>query len=99
MLNGLKSIRRERAELELIRVKALSMYEDARLADLISENIEDINVLTESVTSKDLESIIDRLPESEEEDSQIEKILTSDDDLDIDGILGVSANSDDPFEL
>ena len=99
MLNGLKSIRRERAELELIRVKALSMYEDARLADLISENIEDIDVLTESVTSKDLESIIDRLPESEEEDSQIEKILTSDDDLDIDGILCVSANSDDPFEL
>lgn len=98
MINGLKSIRRERAKLERDRVVTQSMMEDAHLSDLICDIIEDNGVVTESTSSQELEALIDKLPESEEEDAQIEKILASDDDLDIDGILGVDAESDDPFE-
>lgn len=99
MINALKSIRRERAKLERDRVVTESMQEDAFLGDLICDIVESDGSLTESTTSDDIEALIDKLPESEEEDSQIERILTADDDIGIDEVLDVSSDSSDPFEV
>ena len=75
------------------------MQEDAFLGDLICDIVESDGSLTESTTSDDIEALIDKLPESEEEDSQIERILTADDDIGIDEVLDVSSDSSDPFEV
>ena len=74
MISGLKSIRQERASLERDRVVLGSMIEDG---------------FFEGVSSEEIEELIDKIPQSDEEDEQIEKILKSEDDLGVDEILGV----------
>lgn len=87
MINGLKSIRRERASLERDRVVMTSMMEDAKIAESI---VEYDSEFFESVSSEEIEELITKIPESDDEDEQIEKILVSPNDgLDVDGILGV----------
>lgn len=87
MMNGLQSIRRERASLERDRVIIGSMMEDAKIADSIMEFDSEF---FESVSADEIEELISKIPESEDDDEQVEKILTSGDTgLDVDGILGV----------
>lgn len=87
MINGLKSIRRERASLERDRVILGSMMEDAKIADSIMEFDSEF---FESVSDEELEELINKIPESDEDDEQVERILKSGDaGLDVDGILGV----------
>lgn len=86
MIGGLKSIRRERASLERDRVVIGSMLEDAQIAEGFDELDSEF---LEGVSSEEIEELIDRIPQSDEEDDQIEKILKSSDDLGVDEILGV----------
>ena len=86
MISGLKSIRRERASLERDRVIIGSMLEDAQIAEGFDELDSEF---FEGVSSEEIEELIDRIPQSDEEDDQIEKILKSSDDLGVDEILGV----------
>ena len=87
MMNGLNSIRRERASLERDRVVFGSMLEDAEIADAFESVIGDV---FESVTDEEIEDLIDKIPESDEDDAQIERILKAGDEgLDVDEILGV----------
>lgn len=86
MISGLKSIRRERASLERDRVIIGSMLEDAQIAEGFDELDSEF---LEGVSSEEIEELIDRIPQSDEEDDQIEKILKSSDDLGVDEILGV----------
>ena len=86
MISGLKSIRRERASLERDRVVLGSMLEDAQIADGFDELDSEF---FEGVSSEEIEELIDRIPQSDEEDDQIEKILKSSDDLGVDEILGI----------
>ena len=86
MISGLKSIRRERASLERDRVVLGSMLEDAQIAEGFDELDSEF---FEGVSSEEIEELIDRIPQSDEEDDQIEKILKSSDDLGVDEILGV----------
>ena len=86
MISGLKSIRRERASLERDRVVLGSMLEDAQIAEGFDELDSEF---LEGVSSEEIEELIDRIPQSDEEDDQIEKILKSSDDLGVDEILGV----------
>ena len=85
---GFKSIRRERAALERTRVLITSMMEDEKVTTAF-ENVE--GDYLEYVSDAELEDLIARLPESsgEDEDAEVEKILTSNNELDIDGVLGV----------
>lgn len=92
MMNGLKSIRRERAMLERNRVVIGSMFESEEINAAIEEMATDY---IESVTDEEIEAMIDKIPESDDEDEQIEKILLSDSDMDVDDVLGV----DDEVEL
>ena len=85
MISGLKSIRRERASLERDRVVLGSMLEDAQIAEGFDELDSEF---FEGVSSEEIEELIDRIPQSDEEDDQIEKILKSSDDLGVDEILG-----------
>ena len=73
MISGLKSIRRERASLERDRVVLGSMLEDAQIAEGFDELDSEF---FEGVSSEEIEELIDRIPQSDEEDDQIEKILT-----------------------
>lgn len=86
MIGGLKSIRRERASLERDRVVIGSMLEDAQIAEGFDELDSEF---LEGVSSEEIEELIDRIPQSDDEDDQIEKILKSSDDLGVDEILGV----------
>lgn len=94
MINGLKSIRRERATLERDRVLIGSMLEDARQSDIIDMMVDDF---CESVTSEDIEDLINKIPESEEDDAQVERILKSNEDINIDAMLGI--DEVDSFEI
>jgi hypothetical protein len=93
MISGLKSIRRERAKLERDRVVLGSMMEDAKIADALDALTDTI---LEGVSDDQMEDLIDRIPESDEEDEQVEKILASDNDegLDVDEILDVDETSE-----
>ena len=86
--SGFQTIRRERAALERNRVVFTSMMEDAKI-DQAFENVE--GDFFEGVDEAELEELIARIPESDpsDEDEQVEKILLSDNELDVDGILGV----------
>ena len=86
MISGLKSIRRERASLQRDRVVLGSMLEDAQIAEGFDELDSEF---FEGVSSEEIEELIDRIPQSDEEDDQIEKILKSSDDLGVDEILGI----------
>lgn len=86
MFGGLKSIRRERAALERDRVVLGTMMEDAEVAEAVESMDTDF---FEGVTSDEIDELIDRLPESDDEDSQVDKILNSKEDMSVDEILGV----------
>lgn len=86
MFGGLKSIRRERAALERDRVVLGTMMEDAEVAEAVESMDTDF---FEGVTSDEIDELIDRLPESDDEDAQVDKILNSKEDMSVDEILGV----------
>lgn len=89
IFSGFQSIRKERAMLERDRVVMTSMMEDAKIsnawASVISQDF------FEGVNDNEIEELIARIPESDpsDEDAEVERILMSDNDLDVDGILGV----------
>lgn len=86
MISGLKSIRRERAALERDRIVIGSMLEDS----IIGEAFLDYdNAFFEGVTSEEIEDLIDKIPESDESDEEIERILKSGPDANVDQILGI----------
>lgn len=98
MIKGLKSIRQERASLERDRVLFGSMLEDARIADTYDSLIE--TDLFEGVGPEEIDELIERTPESDEEDEQVERILSSENNLSVDDILGIdNDNFDDEEEL
>ena len=86
MFGGLKSIRRERAALERDKVVLGTMMEDAEVAEAVESMDTDF---FEGVTSDEIDELIDRLPESDDEDAQVDKILNSKEDMSVDEILGV----------
>lgn len=86
MFSGLKSIRKERASLERNRVLITSMMEDAHMSDAFMAADENF---FEGVSIDEIDELINKLPESDEEDAQIQRILASDEDMDIDEIIGV----------
>lgn len=87
MYTGLKSIRRERALLERNRVLTTSMLEDSFIADLFEATHE--GNYFEGVADEELERLIEQIPEDDETDDQLDRILTADVGLDTDDILGV----------
>lgn len=87
MFAGLKSIRRERAELERARVMITSMMESSEIQDTF-DAIETGDFF-EGVTEEEIEDMIDKIPETDLEDEQVDKILGSEENLTIDQILGI----------
>ena len=87
MYSGLKSIRHERARLERDRVVLESILESNKIIDAF--NIVDGTVMEE--TDEEIEELIDRIPESNDDDEEIEKILNANGSLSIDDIMGVDS--------
>lgn len=99
VFSGFQTIRRERAILERNRVVMTSMLED----EMITESYDTFlgHDYFEGVDESELEALIAKIPESDpaDDDAQIEKILLSDNDMDVDGILDVedSPGVDDEY--
>ena len=89
IFSGFQSIRKERAMLERNRVVMTSMMEDAKISDAWTSAFS--QDFFEGVNDSEIEELIARIPESDpsDEDAEVERILMSDNDLDVDGILGV----------
>lgn len=89
IFNGFQSIRRERATLERTRVVLTSMMEDSKVGDAFANTVS--SNYFEGVDDSELEELISKIPESDpsDEEKEVDKILLSDNDLDVDGILGV----------
>lgn len=90
MLNALKSIKNERAYIERNRVVLGSMIESAKMADSFNDYDD---TFFEGVTEEEIEELIDRIPESDDEDEQIERILKAKEDIDVDEVLGIDENN------
>ena len=96
MLSGLKSIRQERASLERDRVVFTAMMEDAQVAEAFDELDSDF---FEGVSDEEIEELINKIPQSDEEDEQVERILKSSEDLGIDEILNVNTSDEESEEI
>ena len=73
MLHGFKSIRRERASLERDRVVMTAMLEDATVADLL----ESTDTVMEGVSDVEIEDLIAKIPESEEDDDMLSDLINN----------------------
>lgn len=93
MYKGFKSIRNERAALERDRVLISSSILESEVDDLI-DALDEVDIF-ESVTDEDIEKAIRDLPELDEDDEQLDRILRSETDLDIDDIFGIDKDYDD----
>ena len=91
MMKGLKSIRQERASLERDRVIFGSMVESAQISDAFAALADNVS---EATSDEEIEELINNIPLSDEEDEQVERILKSSEDMDVDAILGVDADSE-----
>ncbi len=90
MIDGLTSLKKERAKLERDRVVLGSMVEDACMSNLIFDIYDDDSTYLEGVEDDDsMDALIDKIPESDEEEEEVERILKSKDDMDVDDILGI----------
>lgn len=92
MINGLQSIRRNRAKLERDRVVLTQMLEDAKINDAFSTLDDD--AMFEGVTNDDIEDLINKLPESDDEDEEVERILSAKKPLNTDDIIGVKKDEE-----
>ena len=86
MTSALKSVKSERAALERDRVVIGSMIQDS----VVAEAVESVDIdFFEGVSGEEVADLIDRIPESDEEDEQVDRILSADEDLNVDDILGI----------
>lgn len=91
MINGLKLIRYERALLERDRVVMGTMISESPMGEAF---LDYDDTFFEGVTSEEIEELIDKIPESDDTDDEVERILKSDSDMDVDQVLGIDEISD-----
>ena len=70
----------------------MQMIEDAKINDAFSALDDDI--MFEGVTNDDIEDLINKLPESDDEDEEVERILSAKKPLDTDDIIGVKKDEE-----
>lgn len=92
MTSALKSVKQERAALERDRVVIGSMIADGVVAEAVESFDTDF---FEGVSGEEVAELIDRIPESDEEDEQVDRILNADRDLSVNDVLGVEDDEND----
>ena len=90
LMNGLKSIRKERASLERDRVVIGTMVTEAPIGEAMLDFDENF---FEGVTEEEIDALIEKLPESNSEDDEVNRILASKENLGVDEVLDIE-NSD-----
>lgn len=93
MYTGLSSIRHERARIERNRIILESSLEDSYISDLMMDEKE--NTYSEGCSVQELNKLIDNLPESDSEDEEVDRILSSEENMTVDEIFGVNENTVD----
>ena len=90
LIDGLKSIRRERAALERDRVVLGALVESGTDYDPYYAVANEDGFLEESSDDDaEINKLIDELPESDERNSQIDKVLGSDIGLTVDDMMDI----------
>ena len=89
MIEAFKSVRKERASIERDRLYIESMMEDdateAAPCALVPETMmEDVDI-----SDADIEALIDKLPVTDGDDQEVEKILQSKKNLSIDDVMNI----------
>lgn len=95
MIEAFKSVRKERASIERDRLYIESMMEDeateAALCALVPETMmEDVDI-----SDADIEALIDKLPVTDGDDQEVEKILQSKKNLSIDDVMNICGDESD----
>lgn len=98
MIEAFKSVRKERATIEHDRLILESMMEDEILDNTMGSLIPSTMMEDVDISDADIEALIDKIPESDDTDEQIDTILKSKKNLSIDDVMGIDAGDADDTE-
>ena len=99
MIEAFKSVRKERAGIEHDRLYIESMMEDEAVDAALSAMAPMTMMEGVDISDADIEALIDKLPVTDGDDEEIEKILQSKKNLSIDDVMGIVGDEDEDDDL
>lgn len=99
MIEAFKSVRKERAGIEHDRLYIESMLEDEAVDTALSAMAPMTMMEGVDISDADIEALIDKLPVTDGDDEEIEKILKSKKNLSIDDVMGIAGDEDEDDDL
>jgi hypothetical protein len=99
MIEAFKSVRKERAGIEHDRLYIESMLEDEAVDASLSAMAPMTMMEGVDISDADIEALIDKLPVTDGDDEEIEKILKSKKNLSIDDVMGIAGDEDEDDDL
>ena len=99
MIEAFKSVRKERASIERDRLYIESMMEDEAVDAALSAMAPMTMMEGVDISDADIEALIDKLPVTDGDDEEIEKILQSKKNLSIDDVMGIVGDEDEDDDL
>ena len=99
MIEAFKSVRKERAGIEHDRLYIESMMEDEAVDATLSAMAPMTMMEGVDISDADIEALIDKLPVTDGDDEEIEKILQSKKNLSIDDVMGIAGDEDEDDDL
>ncbi len=99
MIEAFKSVRKERAGIEHDRLYIESMLEDEAVDASLSAMAPMTMMEGVDISDADIEALIDKLPVTDGDDEEIEKILQSKKNLSIDDVMGIAGDEDEDDDL
>ena len=99
MIEAFKSVRKERAGIEHDRLCIESMLEDEAVDAALSAMAPMTMMEGVDISDADIEALIDKLPVTDGDDEEIEKILQSKKNLSIDDVMGIAGDEDEDDDL
>ena len=99
MIEAFKSVRKERAGIEHYRLYIESMLEDEAVDAALSAMAPMTMMEGVDISDADIEALIDKLPVTDGDDEEIEKILQSKKNLSIDDVMGIAGGEDEDDDL
>ena len=99
MIEAFKSVRKERASIERDRLYIESMMEDEAVDAALSAMAPMTMMEGVDISDADIEALIDKLPVTDGDDEEIEKILQSKKNLSIDDVMGIAGDEDEDDDL
>lgn len=99
MIEAFKSVRKERAGIEHDRLYIESMLEDENVDAAIAALAPTAMMEDVDISDSDIEALLDKIPVTDGDDEEIEKILQSKKNLSIDDVMGIGGSEDEDEDL